>query len=284
MGMKNTPFILLCLSALLVIIPSELSAPAENIFLAVIKPVINIRSSPAIQPSDSKDKSTRIKDKAAILEDEITDLKNEIIQLTNENKALARKLKAATDFMDGQSATKIKDRYELVSADVLINYDAGIWRRSFLINRGSNDGLRDGLPVVHGRYLVGKTSNVAGTYSRVQLVTDPAFRCKVLVVPPPRRADKTADDKASAIPQPGAGALYGISFNKYNIKWIPRDVKVKPGWDIISSSDMENIFPRSLILGKVQGVSEDGHFYTLSGEPPVDFYNLDNVIVLKPRK
>ncbi|MFA5793718.1 MAG: rod shape-determining protein MreC [Candidatus Brocadiia bacterium] len=226
------------------------------------------------------------------MEKEVADLKAEITQLINENKSLTRKLRTVSDFVESPSAAQMKERYELIVADVMINYDASIWRRSFTLNRGSSDGIENGLPVVSGRYLVGKITSVASFTSRVQLITDPAFRCKTLVVPPPipKQQDKDEKDKKESKKSEekaglsnGIGVLFGISFNQYSIKWISRDVKITAGWDILTARDMENTIPQSLIIGKVSGISEDGNYNTLYGSPAIDFSNLENVIILKRR-
>ncbi|MFH1228613.1 MAG: rod shape-determining protein MreC [Planctomycetota bacterium] len=286
--MKSTPFIFLCLSAALLLLPSSCFESAKTFVLAAAKPL-----SPSSSSKD-KDKNNKAveKDKPALLEKEVADLKAEITQLVNENKSLTRKLRSVSDFIESPSAAQMKERYNLIVADVMINYDASIWRRSFTINRGSSDGIETGLPVISGRYLIGKITGVASSTSKVQLITDPAFRCKALVVPPPRpkqQAKEDDDNKDAKKPEEkdnlsnGIGVLCGISFNQYSVKWISRDVRITAGWDILTARDMENTIPQSLIIGKVASISEDGNFNTLYGNPAIDFYSLENVIILKHR-
>ena len=282
--MKNTPFIFLCLSAVFIVFPSNWLESTKTFFLTLVKPVGYFQTS----PEKDKPKKLSAKDKIASLENDITDLKAEIVQLQNENNDLTKQLKSVADFIETQSATRIKEKYELITADVLINYDASIWRRSFLINRGSSDGIQPNLPVISGRYLIGKISSVSASTSKIQLITDPAFRSKVTLMPPKEEPpagkgnDKKTAEKGGL--QSGIGVLCGISFNQFDIKWVSRDIKIVAGWDIISSADIDNIFPKGLIIGKVSAVGEDGYFYTLRSSPAIDFYNLESVIILKPRK
>lgn len=280
--MKNTPFIFLCLAAVFILLPANCFESAETFSLTLVKPTGYLRAT----SEKPKDKKPSAKDKITDLENTISDLKTEIIQLTDENKTLAKRLKSVSDFVETQSAGQVKEKYQLITADVLISYDASIWRRSFLINRGSSDGIQPNLPVVAGRYLVGRVSSVKASVSTIQLITDPAFRSKVTIIPPKDepKADKDSDKKPAEKDalQSGVGVLCGISFNQCDIKWVSRDAKITPGWDIISAPDIDHIFPKGLIIGKVSAVAEDGYFYTLRTSPAIDFYNLDSVIILKP--
>src|SRR5690606_23118816 len=51
------------------------------------------------------------------------------------------------------------------------------------IDKGSDDGIRYGMPVVNGAGLVGRVVQAAGSTSTVQLITDPDFRVGVRLVP-----------------------------------------------------------------------------------------------------
>ena len=68
-----------------------------------------------------------------------------------------------------------------LEARILRAKDASSRRRSILIDRGAADGLVEGLAVVQGSRLVGLIQHVDERSSRVQLVTDAAFRIEVAV-------------------------------------------------------------------------------------------------------
>lgn len=65
-----------------------------------------------------------------------------------------------------------------VVADALSNYD-----ETFQINKGSNEGVREGDPVVTGAGLVGRVIRVGSENSIVRLITDPKFGVGARVVP-----------------------------------------------------------------------------------------------------
>ncbi len=68
-----------------------------------------------------------------------------------------------------------------VLARVLRAHDASAQRRSILIDRGSDDGVRVGHPVVMGDVLLGRVRAVHSSSALVQLVTDPRSRLEVFV-------------------------------------------------------------------------------------------------------
>ena len=58
-------------------------------------------------------------------------------------------------------------------ARVLRAHDPSPFRRSILIDRGTEDGLAEGLPIVAGGVLVGRVQVARGRSALVRLVTDP---------------------------------------------------------------------------------------------------------------
>ena len=94
---------------------------------------------------------------------ELQNLKNKEFQvefLKNQNDSLKRIL---------ESDVKIKGKSIL--AKVLIDKDSP-YLKSIVINRGSKSGIRKGMPVVDGNYLVGKIVEVNYLSSRVLLLND----------------------------------------------------------------------------------------------------------------
>jgi len=90
-----------------------------------------------------------------------------------------QKLKKALDF-------KTSKNYKLVGAEVLA-FSPSIWQRSVVINVGAKQGISKGLFAInHEANLLGKVVEVADNYSRLILVTDPAFSTTVFIGPTTR--------------------------------------------------------------------------------------------------
>ena len=319
--MKFPPLILLVISIIIIVAPVQCLNKAELTVLTLARPFTyfyaKTPSPDTITPEAYQ--SLKERDKIKFLEQKTNELYSEIILLKNENLALVSKLKNVSDFRQiAPSGINVKEHYNIVLAEVIIKSDVSAWRRSFLVNRGSNDGLKEGFTVVSGKYLVGKVSDVGPSTSRVQLMTDPAFRSQVMILPPPEAvvSDTSAAPPAGAPPsgrgspsgdnppdkktgvnsssRPGKdaperqqvcfGVLAGISFNRSIVKWVSRELEVNNDWDVFSAPDPNAITPSGLIVGTVDKVSIDGYFYTLGVNPAIDFYNLNCVLILLPKK
>ena len=312
--MKTPPLILLVLSIILMFVPARCTSKTEHAILALTKPFVYLyaQSSPAETMTPKNEQSLKPKDRMHLLEQRIADLNNEVLLLKNENLSLANKLKSVSDFREtSPSGTNIKEYYNIVLADVIIKSDISIWRKSLLIDRGSRDGIRAGLTVVSGKYLVGRISEIGPFTSRVQLITDPVFRAQVILVPPidgqkeespsapveggkgkepassksaqtANTGRKTSGKSSPENPATGFGVMSGLSFNNASVKWVFRELKVARGWDVFSAPDPYAVIPRGLIVGKVDDVSTDGFFNILTVTPAIDFQNLSYVMILIP--
>ncbi len=109
----------------------------------------------------------------------------------------------------------------------------------FIIDKGTNHGLKPNQPVLVPEGLVGKTVECDPTRSVVQLFTHPDFRVST----------KPADKEERAI----AGAGPGNQLYLYNI---PLRTEIKPG-DLIVSTGMGGIFPNGIPVGTVVSLEKE---------------------------
>jgi rod shape-determining protein MreC len=136
--------------------------------------------------------------------------------------------------------------------------------RMILINKGTSDGLRVGLPVMSDQGLVGRITETAWHASQVLLLIDENSNIDALI----------QRSRAQGILQ-GAGAAGG------NLKYISRSDEVQVG-DVVLSSGMAGVFPKGLLLGVVTGASRSGEslFHKIDVTPAVDFGKLEEVLIL----
>lgn len=277
---KNTPIIFFFLALTLLFLPTHWLSQPELLLLTCLKPVNYLFAESVEEPvlPDQDISSLSPVEQVKVMRKQVADLKAELQQVYNENRRLSQQLQAIADFTgtQPQNFTWSKN-YQLITANVLINHDVSGWRKSLVINRGSHNGIASGLPVISGRYLVGKVSKVSPFTSRIQLITDPGFRIRAHVVSTP----KTVKEKSKLIQ--GEGVLEGYSTHRTALKWVSRDVPVQPGWLVFTSADFYQIWPRGLIIGTVESLVEEGYFYRLKIEPVIDFNNLSQVIILKKK-
>jgi rod shape-determining protein MreC len=153
---------------------------------------------------------------------------------------------------------------EYVSAAV-IGVDPSPFLSYVIINRGSDDGLRRGMPVVTHQGLVGRIASVLPNAARVQLITDSSSRINVLL------------QKSGA-----EASLNGSLTGDLSLQSIPQDAKVEVG-DVIITSGLGGDYPSDLIVGQVSGVRRrpSDLYQSASIQPVVDFAALKVVLVIK---
>lgn len=153
--------------------------------------------------------------------------------------------------------------YEVLSAEV-IGRDPSNLMRSLIIDRGSEEGVVPGMPVITARGLVGRIVEVHKTSSTVLLVTDASSSISALV----QRTRAT-------------GVVQGRMGRNPIMRHIPQDEPVEVG-DVILTSGLGGSFPKRLVIGYVTSVT--GEDIDLSQEaeirPAVDCDSLDMVMLL----
>jgi rod shape-determining protein MreC len=192
----------------------------------------------------------------AELEAQVSQLQAQLIELqqrVNETEILA----ALVDF----SRSNPESTYKAAS---VIGRDPSPFLHYIIINRGSNDDIRRGMPVVTNQGLVGRVDAVIADAARVQLITDPASTVNVYL--------QNADTNA---------VLYGSVTGDVSLDLISQNVTVEAG-DFILTSGLGGGYPADLIIGKVVTVRalEFELFQQATVQPAVDFSRLEIVLVI----
>jgi rod shape-determining protein MreC len=152
---------------------------------------------------------------------------------------------------------------EYVTAAV-IGRDPSPFLHYVYINRGSDAGLRRGMPVVTQDGLVGRIAAVDALAARVQLINDTSSFINV-------RLQKTGVESVLAGQVTGDIAL----------QMVPQESKVEVG-DVVVTSGLGGEYPAKLIIGQVTNVRKRDYdiFQTASVQPAVDFARLNLVLVI----
>ena len=192
----------------------------------------------------------------AELEAQVSQLQTQVIDLqqrVNETEILA----ALVDF----SRANPESSYKAAS---VIGRDPSPFLHYVIINRGSNDGIERGMPVVTNEGLAGRIDAVISDAARVQLVTDAAASVNVHL--------KNANTDAM---------LGGSVTGDISLDLISQDATVQSG-DIILTSGLGGGFPPDLIVGQVLNVRKlpAELFQQATVQPAVDFSRLQIVLVI----
>ncbi|MEY2192649.1 rod shape-determining protein MreC [Neobacillus sp. BF23-41] len=144
------------------------------------------------------------------------------------------------------------------------------WHEMIIIDKGKLNGIEKNMAVVTATGLIGKVKNVTQFSSTVQLLSamDPKNRISAVVQ--------------------GKKDVYGFvqGFDDKQklllIKAIPSGSKIEKGQTVITSG-LGGVFPKGLMIGKVVDVKPDqyGLNQTALVKPGADFYDIENVIVIK---
>lgn len=194
-------------------------------------------------------------------------------ELAEENDELRRRVAELEGRIDGLPDTEVElsELRAAVDIDDISDLDSVVARvvadrrtsleRVVEIDRGSDDGLRVGMPVVVGDGLVGRLELVTGSRSQILLITDPRF--PIGVVSKGTRALGVATGNGDGLPL------------DLDIEEGGRDVVVDAARFETSGSD-RSIYPGGLPVGRL-AIESDG---TFTIEPSADLDRLSFVSVL----
>jgi rod shape-determining protein MreC len=190
------------------------------------------------------------------LEGEVAELQAQVIQLQQE-VGETQILAALVDF----ERVRPENKYR---AAAVIGRDPSPFLHYVIINRGSNDGILRGMPVVTDQGLVGRIDAVIADAARIQLITDPASSVNVRL--------QNAETE---------GSLVGSVTGDVSLQLIPQQVNVQAG-DLVLTSGLGGGYPPDLIIGQVVNVrSRDFDlFQQATVQPVVDFNRLEIVLVI----
>ena len=192
----------------------------------------------------------------AELEAEVARLQTQVIEL-QQQVTETQILSALVDFARANPENTYK-------AATVIGRDPSPFLRYVIINIGSNDGIRRGMPVVTEQGLVGRVDAVTASASRLQLITDPASAVNVSL----------KNSKTEAL-------LVGSITGDLSLDMISQDVTVQPG-DVVLTSGLGGGYPPNLLVGQVVSVRKLDYelFQQAAIQPLVDYNQLQFVLVI----
>lgn len=207
-------------------------------------------------------------------------------ELRAENKALKAEVDALTtknNFLqqDKEELDRLRKLYELdqfysdyktIGARVISN-DSGNWFSSFVIDKGSKDGIRVDMNVMADTGLVGIVTEIGPNWARVRSIIDDESNVSGIVL-------STSD---TCIVN---GDLTLLQTGKIRFEQLPNtDADIVAG-EPIFTSHISNKYLKGILIGYVSEVHIDANNLTRSGyvTPAVDFRHLQEVLVITSTK
>jgi len=199
---------------------------------------------------------TRLRQRNLELEAEVSKLQSEIIDL-KQQIVETRVLSALVEF----ARVHPENRY---LAAAIIGRDPSPFVKYVIINRGSDSGLRSGMPVVTSQGLAGRIAAVTAGAARVELITDPASSVNVRLEPSGAQA-----------------VLLGSLTGELSLDLIPQTASVNVG-DLVLTSGLGGNFPGNILIGQITSLRrrETDLFQQASVQPVVDFSKLEIVLLI----
>ncbi len=153
--------------------------------------------------------------------------------------------------------------YSSVVASV-VGREPSQWNSTMIIDRGEEDGIKLGFPVVNAAGVVGKIAEVSRDMSKVILLTDSQFSVAALIQGP----------RESGLV---SGTLKGLC----RMRYIREDAEVRVG-DKVITSKLSSSFPEGLMVGEVIAVNDKLQKPTVECliQPSVGFSQIEEVLVI----
>lgn len=255
----QTTIIFLIAGGVVVLALGGYFSSASNVFTGSL---VNLQTWFATRFTAVQDFLTAPRDMASLrqrnteLEAEVSELQAQVIQLqqqVGDTQALA----ALVNFAQARP----ENRYR---GAAVIGRDPSPFLHYVIINQGSNDGIRRGMPVVTEQGLVGRVDAVIADAARVQLITDPASTVNVRL--------QNAEEDAT---------LGGSVTGDLNLDLIPQDTNLQAG-DLVLTSGLGGGYPPDLIVGQVVNTRTRDFdlFQQATVQPVVDFNRLQIVLII----
>jgi rod shape-determining protein MreC len=190
------------------------------------------------------------------LEQRVAELEAEVVTL-REQAAEVDRLNALL----GAAKQHPENRY---LAAKVIGRDTSPFLHYLILDRGSDGGVRRGMPVVNEKGLVGRISEVSATASKLQLITDPDSVINA-------RIQESRSE----------GILVGLPTGDLQLTYLSQDIPVAVGETVVTSG-LGGGFPSEILIGRVISVHRRDYelYQTAIIEPRSDFSRLEMVLII----
>ena len=204
----------------------------------------------------------------ARLQEEKRALQEQVAQLTTENTNLQQDRYELDQLRSLYALDAQYEQYSKTGARIIAK-DTGSWFHSFVIDKGTSDGLALDMNVIAGSGLVGRIVDIGPEWARVQSVIADNSSVSGMVL-------STADN----LIVDGDLELYDQGMIRFS-KLVDNAGRVTVGEKIVTSNVSDKYLP-GILIGYITDIEADASSLTKSGylTPVVDFEHLETVLVI----
>ena len=194
-------------------------------------------------------------------------LQSQIDKLSAENKLLQQDKYELENFRKLYDLDQQYAGYPKVAARV-ISSDPDNWYNTFIIDKGSKNGLKKNMNVMANGGLVGIITEVNKSYSKVRSIIDDNSNISGTVL----------GSSENCIV---SGNLKLINNGVIEVSGINGDAKIEDGAEVVTSQISDKYLP-GILIGYLKDLKKDSSNITHTGylSPVVDFSSLDMVLVI----
>lgn len=258
---SRRPYYLLAVFAvpLLVMLQNpHVKEPVRGISLAALKPFFVLATATASAFFNTREGIVRFWKTfhtQPLYEARVTELESEVKRLQETAKENER-LRKLLEFRDTRAGKKIAAR--------VIGWDPSPWRKTMILDKGTQHGIKKDMAVVVEEGLVGRILEAGPSTSRVILLQDSDSRISAL-----------AEQSRSQ------GVVAGNGSSELTVEYLELESGVEVG-ETVSTSGLNGLFPKGIRIGKITALSKDATGLHLQAkvDPFVRFSKLEEVLCL----
>ena len=158
----------------------------------------------------------------------VLDLQQRVVELENQNQ----KLRELIDYKEGSNL-------DTTTLAAIIGRSADHWWHHIIVNKGTNDNVKEGDIATGTGGLIGRVISVTPNSARVLLLSDPTSKIGARI----------SRSRATGYIRGGAGAQATMQF-------FEKDPDVKVG-DVLVTSSFSRLFPQDVPIGRVASIKLD---------------------------
>ena len=218
--------------------------------------------------SERSDELVQIRDLIA----ENESLKQQVDELTVENTRLQQDRYELTNLRELYQLDAQYDDYNKIGARIIAR-DSGNWFYSFVINKGTDDGIAVDMNIIAGGGLVGRVVDAGANWAKVKAIIADDSNVSAMVL-------SSSDNLIVS----GNLKLYASGVIEFEQPVDSGDVVVE-GDKIVTSNISDKYLP-GILIGYINTINRDSNNLTKSGyiTPAVDFEHLEEVLVILEQK
>ena len=192
-------------------------------------------------------------------------LSGRIAEVESENLQFREAL-VASGHLGRVAAMRDEIEIPMLPAEI-VGLDVSPWFRSVLVDRGADQGIEPGHPVITHEGVVGVVTATSGHAAKTMLLLDRQSAVDALVQRSRAR-----------------GVLRGVGRDRLEFEFVVRGADVVEGDEVVTSG-LGGIYPKGLRLGRVSELREAGGRLTRIAviEPAVDLGHLEQVFIMLRR-